>query len=187
MAFVGTDKDNNPKYCALRSIGGKKFTQDVKNSEKKHGFCMKGRSNRVFICESPVDVISHATLTKMNGRDYTEDSRLSLGGVTEDALIQFLADNPQINEIVFALDNDFEKLNSKGEPFNVGQIKAESLSKKYTKKGFKTLIQTPKSKDFNEQLQKLVKPSAVKQLNDLKKVSQQKESPVKPLKRECQR
>ncbi len=168
MAFVGTDKEGTTKFCTLRSIGGKKFTQDVKGSEKKHGFCIKGRSNRLFVCESPIDVISHATLTKMNNRDYTEDTRLSLGGLTEDALVQFLADNPQITEIVFALDNDFDKFNQKGEPTNYGQLKAQKLAKEYGAKGFQTSIHVPKgAKDFNEMLQKM-KPSVKKEIQQIK-------------------
>lgn len=166
---MGTDKEGSPKYCALRSVSGKKFTQDVKGSEKKHGFCIKGRSNRLFVCESPIDVISHATLTKMNNGDYTQDTRLSLGGLTEDALVQFLADNPQITDIVFALDNDFDKFNKQGEPTNYGQLKAQKLSKEYAAKGFQTSIHVPKgAKDFNEMLQKM-KPSVKKEIDQIKK------------------
>ncbi len=171
VAFVGTDKDNNPRYCALRSVGKNKFTQDVKNSEKKFGFCMKGTSNRVFVCESPIDVISHATMFKMANHDHTKDSRLSLGGLTEEALKQFLEDNPHVNHIVFALDNDHDKTNQKGEPTNFGQLKADKLMKEYKEKGFITQKQVPKGKDFNEDLQNLRKPSLKQQLTQLKETT----------------
>lgn len=168
VAFVGTDKDNNPKYCSLRSVGGKKFTQDVVNSDKNFGFCMKGRSNRVFVCESPIDVMSHATLTKMNNVDYTQDSRISMGGLSDGALKQFLSDNPQITEIVFAFDNDFDKKNKEGVPTNYGQNYAQKCAKVYGEQGYKTSIHTPKGKDFNEVLVQQSKPSVKEQLQQLK-------------------
>lgn len=168
VAFVGTDKEGTAKYCALRSVGGKKFTKDVDNSNKNFGFCIKGKSNRLFVCESPIDVISHATLTKMNNGDYAQDTRLSLGGLSEGALKQFLSDNPQITEIVFALDNDKDAVNKQGEPVNYGQNAAQKFAKAYGEQGYKTKIHTPKEKDFNEQLQKLTKPSVKQEMEKIK-------------------
>ncbi len=168
VAFVGRDKEGTPKYCALRSVGGKKFTQDVKNSNKNHGFAMKGRSNRVYVCEAPIDVISHATLTKLANVDYTQDSRISLGGLQDGALKQFLTDNPQIKEIVFALDNDKDVVNQQGQPTNHGQNAAKKFKEAYAQLGYKTLVQTPKGKDFNEDLVQKQKPSVKQQLNTLK-------------------
>ncbi|MFI3255428.1 MAG: toprim domain-containing protein [Eubacteriales bacterium] len=155
-AFVGFDNQKQVKFCSLRSMGRAKFRQDVANSDKSYPFVMKGRSNRLFVCESPIDVVSHATLTKMNNNDYTEDSRISLGGLSDKALERFLSDNPQITSIVFALDNDKDGLDTRGNPHNHGQVFAEKCSQLYGERGYKTMIQTPKGKDFNEDLQNIV-------------------------------
>ena len=106
-AFVGFDNENKPKYCALRGLGGN-FRQDVRNSDKVYGFKMIGTSKRVFVFESPIDAISHATLCKLNGIDYMADSRISEGCLSDKALTQFLQDNSNIKEIVFCYDNDIE-------------------------------------------------------------------------------
>ena len=48
-AFVGYDENGKARYCALRAPGkDSKFRQDVENSDKTYGFCMEGRSDRVY-------------------------------------------------------------------------------------------------------------------------------------------
>lgn len=181
VAFVGRDNKNKPKYCSLRSIGKSVFKKDVTNSDKHYGFTMKAKnekSDRVFVCESAIDVISHATLTKMNNRDPYEDSRISMGGLFDKALDTFLAGNPQIKSIVFAFDNDTTGKDSKGNPHNHGQEFAKKCCEKYSKLGYKVQIQTPQGKDFNEVLQAKAKPSVKKQLAY---VSQQAKEQVKPI------
>lgn len=168
VAFVGKDKDDNVKYCSLRGMQNV-FKQDVKNSSKNFGFTMKGTSDRIFCCESPIDVLSHATLTKMNNNDPFQDTRISMGGLFDKALEQFISDNPQIKTIVFAFDNDITGTNSKGEPHNHGQEFAKKCCEKYSKLGFKVQIQTPKGKDFNEVLVEKSKTSIKKQLAHLGK------------------
>ena len=55
--------EGKPRYCALRAPGSeRKFRQDVENSDKTYGFCMEGRSDRVYEFEAPIDAMSHATL-----------------------------------------------------------------------------------------------------------------------------
>ena len=65
-AFVGYDENGKARYCALRAPGkDSKFRQDVENSDKTYGFCMEGRSDRVYEFEAPIDAMSHATLCKL--------------------------------------------------------------------------------------------------------------------------
>lgn len=67
--------------------------------------------------ESAIDLLSYATLRKMDGEDWRSDHLLSLAGVYQPAkeiekrkvpaaLSRFLKENPQIREVVFHLDND---------------------------------------------------------------------------------
>lgn len=151
-AFVGYDKAKKPKYCSLRSMENN-FRQDISNSDKSYPFVIKGRSNRLFVCESPIDVISHATLTKLNQGDYKEDTRISTGGLLDKALERYLEENPHITTIVFAFDNDIDGKNFKGEPHNHGQIFGEKCANKFQTKGYRVMIQKPQQKDFNSDLQ----------------------------------
>lgn len=163
-AFVSYDFENKekPMFCALRSIGDTKFTQDVKNSSKAFGFKMQGESNRLFVFEAPIDAISHASLYKMNKIDYKADSRLSVGGLSDKALDKFLEHNPNIEEIIFCFDNDYNKEK------NVGQEYAQKCCVKYEKQGFKVMVQKPELNDFNEVLQ-YVKKSVKSKISTYKK------------------
>ncbi len=156
-AFVGFDENKKPKYCSLRSMGKSNFRQDLKNSDKSYPFVIEGRSNRVFVTESPVDCISHATLTKLNNRDYTEDWRISVGGLFDSGLERFLEQNPQITSIVFAFDNDIDGKDYKNNPHNHGQVFAQKSKEKFQEKGYRTMVQVPQQKDFNMDLQSIVR------------------------------
>lgn len=173
-AFVAFNEDKEPKYCALRGFSGS-FRQDLLNSNKTYGFEMKGNSSRVFVFEAPIDAISHATLCKLNNYDYTKDSRISSGGLSDKALTRFLEKNPQVKSIIFCFDNDMEAKDMKGQPQNHGQIFAQKCAEKFTELGYKTKIQTPKSKDFNLDLQNHKKSV----INQLKHKSQNQTQPAK--------
>jgi len=104
--FVGYD-NNEPKYACERSMqfDSKK---DVAGSTKAHSFCLPPMANvfhRLYAFESPIDTISHASITKLCGTDW-DGYRLSLGGVSSNALNKFLENNPQITSIYLCLDND---------------------------------------------------------------------------------
>lgn len=168
-AFVSFYKAK-PKYCALRGLGKSGFRQDVKNSDKTYGFSMTGTSDRVFCFESPIDAISHATLCKLNGIDYTEDSRISEGCLSDKALTRFLEDNPQITEIIFCFDNDLNGVDFDKKPKNHGQVFAKKCVDKFKGYGYKTQIQTPIRKDWNEDLQYIQK-SVINELRSRKSIA----------------
>ena len=152
-AFVGYDETGTPRYCALRSPSpDSKFRMDVEHSDKTYGFCMEGRSNRVYEFEAPIDAMSHATLCKLHGIDWREDHRVSEGCLSDKALYRYLEQHPEITEIVFCYDNDSEGKDAKGQPHNHGQIQAEISADTFAGLGYKTFIQTPQTKDFNQDL-----------------------------------
>ena len=47
-------------------------------------------SNRLYVTESPIDLMSHATLSKMHNIDYMQDHRISLGCLSDRALEWYL-------------------------------------------------------------------------------------------------
>ncbi len=152
-AFVGYDGDGKPRYCALRSPGsGKKFRQDVENSDKTYGFCMEGRSGRVYEFEAPIDAMSHATLCKLHGIDWREDHRVAEGCLSDKALSRYLESHPEIQEVVFCYDNDTEGKDARGQPCNHGQEQARHSAEAFAKAGYRVFIQTPRTKDFNQDL-----------------------------------
>ena len=152
-AFVGYDERGTPRYCALRSPNADShFRQDVENSDKTCGFTMEGHSNRVYEFEAPIDAMSHATLCKLHGIDWRKDHRVSEGCLSDKALHRYLRFHPEITEIVFCYDNDLEGKLADGTPHNHGQIQAKKSVGTYTNLGYKCFIQTPKTKDFNQDL-----------------------------------
>lgn len=152
-AFVGYDESGTPRYCALRAPSADShFRKDVENSDKTFGFTMEGKSNRVYEFEAPIDAMSHATLCKLYGSDWREDHRISEGCLSDKALDRYLKFHSEITEIVFCYDNDIDGKLADGTPHNHGQVQAEISAGKFTDLGYRCFIQTPQTKDFNQDL-----------------------------------
>ncbi|MCL1831463.1 MAG: DUF3991 and toprim domain-containing protein, partial [Oscillospiraceae bacterium] len=162
--FVGYNA-NTAKYAGLRgtlsddvkpcpsgrqSLPSRAFRGEVTGSDKRFSFSMKSRSSseknqaQLYIFESPIEAISHASLVNHhvgNDKAHTLHNRLSLGGVTDVALVQYLQDNPQIKELVFCLNND-----------DAGRSATSELMKKFSAQGYTVKDRPPKLGDFNEDL-----------------------------------
>lgn len=153
--FVGYDQDQTPKYCSMRGTNPERtFKQDRESSDKSYPFYISTNSSnqRVYVFESPIDAMSHATLTKLNNLDWRADHRISLSCLSDNALQRFLSQH-SIQEIIFCLDNDYNATFKDGSPApNWGQEAAFKFAQKYAEMGYQTSIQTPKHKDFNEDL-----------------------------------
>lgn len=158
--FVGYDDKGNPKYGAIRSTTGD-FKGDAKGSDKRYSFKMLNISNlgTVHVFEAVPDLLSYATLVKMAGGNWREESYLSLAGIGGNALpkalIQLLNDYPLISRIYLHLDND--------EPGrNAARNIIEQLKDRYVVKD----IPPPSGKDYNDylrsQLSKHKKAKAVR-------------------------
>ncbi|WP_317367395.1 DUF3991 and TOPRIM domain-containing protein [uncultured Tyzzerella sp.] len=141
IIFVGKDKDNNIKYASKRStLTNSSFKGDLKNSDKDFGFRINGAkcNDKVYIFESAIDLMTHATISKGLGKDWKEDNRISLGCLSFKALDNFLVDNTNIKELVLFLDSDEEGLKN-----------ANKLYKNYGN-DYKIDIITVKNKDLNQ-------------------------------------
>lgn len=106
VIFLGTDKEGEPKYACSRCIAGDgKF--DLPGSDKAFSFALpaKEESRSVWVFESAIDLLSHATLCSY-GMNPVPVHRVSLGGVSPKALLQYLADHPNILFVNLALDAD---------------------------------------------------------------------------------
>lgn len=144
--FVGYDREVNPKYANLRSTNPNIiFKGDVKNSDKAYSFSIEAISNKVYIFESPIEVISYLTILELNNIRCFENHIVSLGGVSDRALKQYLVDNPHIKEIVCCLNND-----------KPGREATDRIKNTYKSKYY-VIEKYPVKKDYNEDLNDLVK------------------------------
>ena len=141
-----------PKYGAVRSTCD--FKGDVKGSDKRYSFKMLNISNigTVHVFESVPDLLSYATLVKMAGGNWREESYLSLAGIGGNALpkalVQLLKDYPHISRIYLHLDND--------EPGrNAAKNILEQLKDRYVVKD----IPPPSGKDYNDYLKSQIAQS----------------------------
>lgn len=153
--FVGYDQEGTARYCSMRgTTPNKPFKQDQEYSNKSYPFHLAGysHSNRVYVCESPIDAMSRATIAKIFGQDWKAAHYISLGCLSDKALEMFLQYDP-IKEIVFCLDNDANATYSNGSPApNWGQEAAQNYSQKYKSLNYETSVETPLFKDVNEDL-----------------------------------
>ena len=154
--FIGYYENKVPKYCSKRGTSpDRPYKGDQDNSDKSYPFSMEGTSNRLFALESPIDVMSHASLSKMHNIDYMRDHRISLGCLSDRALSWYLKKHPEIKQIIFAFDNDIDGKAPDGSPHNHGQETAKKFAAKYAEQGYDTAVQTPAAKDFNDDLMKI--------------------------------
>ena len=115
MVFIGRDAQGQRRYAALRGITGN-YKGEATGSDKRYSFSLadKPGATHVHLFESAIDLLSYATLLKMNGQDWRQTALLSLAGVYQTkreavvpvALSQFLQDHPNILTIHLHLDND---------------------------------------------------------------------------------
>ena len=117
--FVGRDREGKPRYAALRGIGTD-FIGDASGSDKNYSFSIPAEEKcaKVHLFESAIDLLSYATMCKMDGQDWRAEHLLSLAGVYQPAkeiekskvpaaLTRFLRECPEIKEIEMHLDNDW--------------------------------------------------------------------------------
>ena len=105
IAFVGRDRDARVRNIQLRGTDDSngKYRKNVKGSDLSFGFCHQGVTNRVYVFEAPIDLMSFLTLYP---KDWERHSYVALGGVSKNALERMLADNEHIDTVVLCLDND---------------------------------------------------------------------------------
>jgi len=115
--FVGFDKSGAPKYAALRGINSG-FIGEAVGSDKRYSFEIPAGTpnDTVHLFESAVDLLSYATLRKLDGKEWHGADLLSLSGVyfpknsgmskPPAALERYLSDNPRIKRVVLNLDGD---------------------------------------------------------------------------------
>jgi hypothetical protein len=155
--FVGRDENGVPRFAHKRSTNtlipktkedGKKLNNrwDVAGSDKRFAFKYAGTSDRLFVFEAPIDMMSFISLREMTqaAGTWKEDSYISLDGISDLALKQAVTEKKageKLKRIVFCLDAD--------EP---GKEAAHALCSTWGI-NYKVRIKKPAAgKDFNDML-----------------------------------
>lgn len=103
--FVGVDANGIARHAHKRGTytQGEPFKGNVDGCDPRYSFHFTGQSDTVYAFEAPIDLLSFISIYQ---RDWQQHSYVSLCGVAEHALLQLLADNPQITRIGLCFDND---------------------------------------------------------------------------------
>ena len=118
VVFVGFDEQNKARYAAYRSTNNKKIMGDCSGSKKEYSFRIADcNSTSLHVFESAIDLLSFATLMKMQGNDYHDFNMISLAGVYQPAkdirnskvpvaIQNYLKAHEDVDTVVLHLDND---------------------------------------------------------------------------------
>ncbi|MCM1529728.1 MAG: DUF3991 domain-containing protein [Alistipes sp.] len=103
--FVGIDENGVPKQAHKRGTAtfGKSFRQTVEGSDTKYSFSHFGKSEKLFVFEAPIDMLSYLSLHPEN---WQQHSYIAMNGVYENAVLTALKGHSNLSEIVICTDND---------------------------------------------------------------------------------
>ena len=137
--FVGFDRDGVPRHAHKRGTAKEgSFKSNAAGSQPEYSFHWLGKSDRLYLFEAPIDLLSFITLHPEGWRDHSYAAACS---VSDKVLFQTMQDNPCIQTVYLCLDSD--------EP---GQAAAHRISDKLFIRGVKSEILVPVHKDWNEDL-----------------------------------
>ena len=105
IVFVGMDENGKPCQAHKRSTMtfGNSFRQTVEGSDTRYSFSHFSGSGKLFVFESPIDMLSFITLYKNN---WQEHNYITMNGVYENAVLKALESHSNIDEIYLCTDND---------------------------------------------------------------------------------
>jgi hypothetical protein len=139
--FVGLDEDGVPRHAHKRGLysAGKAFKGNVYGSNPAYSFHRIGESERLFVFEAPIDLLSWLTL---NSEDCQSQSYVALCGVSEHAMLKQLELHSHLQSVALCLDCDA-----------AGIAASERLSRILRERGYEDVeVLRPQFKDWNEDL-----------------------------------
>lgn len=116
--FIGYNENKEPKYAAYRATNQSRIMGDCTGSKKQYSFRLTAENTgEVHLFECAIDLLSYATLMKLEGKDWRQLNLVSLAGVyspkqkIEDSKVpvtlgRLLEKDKTIRRIVLHLDND---------------------------------------------------------------------------------
>ena len=139
--FVGMDENGTAKHAHKRSLGsaGKAFRINVEGSDPRYSFHHLGESDRLYVFEAPIDLLSFITLYPENWREH---SYAAMCGISSHAPLWMLEQYPHLQKVALCLDND-----------EAGRKGASRLKETFTAARPVTVIELlPTAKDWNDML-----------------------------------
>ncbi len=139
--FVGRDENGKTRHVAMRgTVTEGSFRQTLPGSEKGYSFHWLGGSEKLYVFEAPIDLLSYITL-HLEG--WQEQNYVALCGVSAEPVERLLDACPQLSEVCLCLDSD-----------EAGQNATHRIAKQLLEEwdGLMVSAEVPELKDWNEDL-----------------------------------
>lgn len=137
--FVGYDSNGKPRHAHKRgTVTSNPYKGNVTGSQPEFSFHWRGTSNKIFLFEAPIDMLSYISMRKENWKSHSYAASCS---VSDRVLFQCLKDNPNIKNVFLCFDND-----------EAGQTANKRIADKLNKLNIQNEILIPTHKDWNEDL-----------------------------------
>ena len=139
VVFVGYDLNGIPRHAHKRgTVTNNPYKGNVAGSQPEYSFHFNGTSEKLFLFEAPIDMLSYISMHKKNWKEHSYAASCS---VSERVLFQCLKDNPNIKNVFLCFDND-----------EAGQTANKRIADKLNSMNIKSEILIPTHKDWNEDL-----------------------------------
>ena len=137
--FVGYDSNGKPHHAHKRgTVTSNPYKGNVAGSQPEFSFHWHGTSDKMFLFEAPIDMLSYISMHKENWQEHSYAASCS---VSDRVLFQCLKDNPNIKNVFLCFDND-----------EAGQTANKRIADKLNSMNIKSEILIPIHKDWNEDI-----------------------------------
>ena len=137
--FVGYDSSGKPRHAHKRgTVTSNPYKGNVAGSQPEYSFHWRGTSNKIFLFEAPIDMLSYISMHKENWKNHSYAASCS---ISDRVLFQCLKDNPNIKNVFLCFDND-----------EAGQTANKRIADKLNSMNIKSEILIPIHKDWNEDI-----------------------------------
>ena len=139
--FVGYDSSGKPRHAHKRgTVTSNSYKGNVAGSQPEFSFHWHGTSDKLFLFEAPIDMLSYISMHKNNWQKHSYAASCS---VSDRVLFQCLKDNPNIKNVFLCFDND-----------EAGQKANKRIAEKLNSMNIQNEILVPTHKDWNEDILK---------------------------------
>ena len=139
--FVGKDVHGTARHAHKRSVNsaGPGLKLNIAGCDARYSFHFTGTSDRLYVFEAPVDLLSFLTLYQ---KGWQSHSYAALCGTSEHAMLRMLEQNPNIRNVLLCLDHDAAGIEANG---RLAEILRDC--------GYRCVsVLQPEHKDWNEDL-----------------------------------
>lgn len=137
--FVGYDSSGKPRHAHKRgTVTSNPYKGNVAGSQPEYSFHFNGTSEKLFLFEAPIDMLSYISMHKKNWKEHSYAASCS---VSDRVLFQCLNDNTNIKNVFLCFDND-----------EAGQTANKRIADKLNSMNIKSEILIPTHKDWNEDI-----------------------------------